>query len=120
MLMVVVVVRMPTSPPVILVVLLLLALGAAFHGVCVAVCVAVRVGQQRGRGGQLLQGRVRGFYPHRGFTQQVDGVGQSRQNELKTLLEKATQRTGLKFETLSNSIKNKETKRILISVRSEL
>lgn len=84
--MMVVVVRVPTSPPVLLFVILLLTLGPALHGVRVGVCVGVRVGLQRGGGGQLLQGGVRGFHPDRGLAQQVDGVRQSGQNELKTLL----------------------------------
>lgn len=88
--MMVVVVRVPTSPPVLLFVILLLTLGPALHGVCVGVCVGVRVGLQRGGGGQLLQGGVRGFHPDRGLAQQVDGVRQSGQNELKTLLKKST------------------------------
>ena len=55
MLVMVVVVRMSASPPVLLLlVLFFLALGAALHGVCVAERVGVRVGHQRGRGGQLL------------------------------------------------------------------
>ncbi len=91
MLVMVVVVRMSTSPPVLLLVLLVLALRATLHGVRVGVCVGVRVGQQRGRGGQLFQGGVCGFNANCGFTQQVDGVGQSRQDELKTLLEKTKQ-----------------------------
>ncbi len=93
MLVMVVVVRMLTSPPVFLLVLLFLTLGAALHGVHVGMCVGVRVGQQRGRGGQLLQGGVCGFNPDCGFAQQVDGVGQSGQDELKTLLEKTARRT---------------------------
>ena len=95
MVVVVVVVRMSNSPPVLLLllVLLFLALGAALHGVHVGVCVDVRVGQQRGRGGQLLQGGMCGFNPDRGFTQQVNGVGQSGQDELKTLLEETVPRT---------------------------
>lgn len=84
--MVVVVVHMSTSPPVILFVVLFLALGAALHGMR----VRVRVDQQRGGGGQLLEGSVRGFYPDCGFAQQVNGVGQSGQDELKTLLEETT------------------------------
>lgn len=84
--MMVVVVRVPTSPPVLLFVILLLTLGPALHGVCVGVCVGVRVGLQRGGGGQLLQGGVRGFHPDHGLAQQVNGVRQSGQNELKTLL----------------------------------
>lgn len=93
MLVMVVVVRMSTSPPVLLLVLLFLALGTTLHGVRVGVCVGVRVGQQRGRGGQLFQCSVCGFNPNCGFTQQVNGVGQSGQNELKTLLQKVTQHT---------------------------
>lgn len=63
----VVVVHVSTSPAVLFLVLLFLALGPALHGVHVAVRVAVRVGQQRGRGGQLLQGGVCGFNPDRGL-----------------------------------------------------
>lgn len=89
---VVVVVHVWTPPPlvlllvVVLLIVLVLALGATLHGVHVDVCVDVRVGQQRGRGGQLLQGGVSGLYPDGGLAQQVDGVGQSGQDELKTLL----------------------------------
>lgn len=82
----VVVVRVSASPPVVLLVLLFLALGATFHGVCVGVRVAVCVAQQRGGGGKLLQGGVRGFHPNCCLAQQVDGVRQSGQNELETLL----------------------------------
>lgn len=82
----VVVVRVSVSPPVVLLVLFFLALGAAFHGVCVGVRVAVCVAQRRGGGGQLLQGGVRGFHPDCCLAQQVDGVRQSGQNELETLL----------------------------------
>lgn len=82
----VVVVRVSASPPVVLLVLLFLALGATFHGVCVGVRVAVRVAQRWGGGGQLLQGGVRGFHPNCCLAQQVDGVRQSGQNELETLL----------------------------------
>lgn len=82
----VVVVRVSASPPVVLLVLLFLALGATFHGVCVGVRVAVRVAQRRGGGGQLLQGGVRGFHPNCCLAQQVDGMRQSGQNELETLL----------------------------------
>lgn len=84
--MMVVVVRVPSSPPVLLFVVILLTLGPTLHCVCVGVCVGVRVGLQRGGGGQLLQGGVRGFHPDRRLAQQVDGVRQSGQNELKTLL----------------------------------
>lgn len=84
----VVVVRVPTSPPVVLVVVLhLLALGAALHGVRVGVRVGVSVGHG---GGQLLQGGVRGLNADRGLAQQVDGVGQRGQDELKTLLQRTT------------------------------
>lgn len=93
MLVMVVVVHMSTSPSLLFLVLLFLTLGAPLHGVHVSVCVGVRVGHQRGRGGQLLQGGMCGFDPDCGITQQVDGVGQSGQDELKTLLEKTTQLT---------------------------
>lgn len=84
----VVVVRVPTSPPVVLVVVLhLLALGAALHGVRVGVRVGVSVGHG---GGQLLQGGVRGLNTNCGLAQQVDGVGQRGQDELKTLLQRTT------------------------------
>lgn len=86
MVVVVVVVRMSASPPVLLFILLFFALGAALHGVRVGVRVAVRVAQRRGGGGQLLQGGVSGFHPNCCFAQQVDGVRQRGQNELKTLL----------------------------------
>ena len=83
---VVVVVHVPPSPHVLLLVLLLvLALGAALHGVHVG--VEVHVGQQRGGGGQLLQGGVRVLHLDDGLTQQVDGMRQSRQDELETLLQ---------------------------------
>lgn len=84
----VVVVRVPTSPPVVLVVLVhLLALGAALHGVRVGVRIGMSVGHG---GGQLLQGGVRGLNADRGLAQQVDGVGQRGQDELKTLLQRTT------------------------------
>lgn len=86
--MVVVVVVVPPPPPVLLLLLvIILALGATLHSVCVGVGVGVHVGQQRGWRGQLLQGGVRRLDPDRGLTQQVDGVWQSRQNELETLLQ---------------------------------
>lgn len=104
--MVVVVVRMAASPPVVLFVLLFLALGAALHGVRVGVRVAVRVAQRRGGGGQLLQGGVRGFHPNCCFAQQVDGVRQGGQNELKTLLRDD------KFKSLSSwKIRRRSMKR---------
>jgi len=91
---VMVVVHMWTPPPVLLLLLLLLlvvlvvllALGAALHGMHVDVRVDMRVGQQGGRGGQLRQGGVSGVHPDDGLAQQVNGMGQSGQDELKTLL----------------------------------
>lgn len=88
MLVMVVVVRVPTSSPVVLIIVLhLLALGAALHGVRVAVRVGMSVGHG---GGQLLQGGVCGLNTDRGLAQQVDGVGQRGQDELKTLLQRTT------------------------------
>lgn len=85
---VVVHVSAPSPPVLLLLLILLLTLGATLHGVRVAERVGVRVGQQGGRGWQLLQGGVRGFDSDHGLPQQVDGVGQSGQDELETLLEK--------------------------------
>lgn len=97
MLVMVVVVCMSTSPPVFLLILLFLTLGATLHGVhvtvCVGMCVGMCVGQQRRRGGQLFQSCMCGFHPDCGFAQQVNSMGQSRQDELKTLLKKTTQST---------------------------
>lgn len=76
---VVVVVVVARSPPVLLLLVLFLTLRAALHG------VRVGVGQQRG--GHLLQGGVRGFDLDAGFAQQVDGVRQSGEDELETLLQ---------------------------------
>lgn len=90
MLVMVVVVRMAASPPVLLFLLFFLTLGAALHGVRVGVSVAVCVAHERGRGGQLLQSGMCGLHPDCGLTQQVDGVRQGRQDELKTLLSKQT------------------------------
>lgn len=88
MLVMVVIVHVSASPPVLLLLLVLvLALGATLHGVCVSMGVGVSVGHQGGRGGQLLQGGMRGFDPDVGLTQKVHGVGQSGQNELETLLQ---------------------------------
>lgn len=87
MMVVVVVVVVPPPPPVLLLLVLFLALGATLHSVHVGVGVGVHVGQQRGRRGQLFQGGVRRLDPDSGLTQQVDGVRQSRQNELETLLQ---------------------------------
>lgn len=101
MLVMVVVVCVSTSPPVLLLILLFLTLGAALHGVRVIVCVDMCVSKQRGRGGQLFQRSMCGFNPDCGFTQQIDGMGQSGQNELKTLLEKTKHK--LNFRALSNS-----------------
>lgn len=92
----VVVVRVSASPPVLLLVLLFLALGAALHGVRVRVRVAVCVAQRRGGGGQLLQGGVRGFHPNCCLAQQVDGVRQSGQDELETLLQDNNARDKIK------------------------
>lgn len=83
-----VVVCMSTSPPVFLLIVLLLALSAALHSVWVGMRVGVCVGQQRRRRRQLLECGVYGFNPDHGLAQQVDGMGQSRKDELKTLLEK--------------------------------
>ena len=86
----VVVVHMVTSPNVLLFIFLFLTLGATLHGVHVVVSVGVRVGQQRGRGRQLLQSGMCVFNSDRCLPQQVNGMGQSGQDELKTLLEQKT------------------------------
>lgn len=104
MLVMVVVVCMSTSPPVFLLILLFLTLGATLHGVHVTVCVAMCVRQQRRRGGQLFQSCMCGFHPDCGLAQQVNSMGQSRQDELKTLLKKTTQST---FKLLPNILHEK-------------
>lgn len=97
MMVVVMVVVVPPPRPVLLLLVLFLALGATLHSVHVG--VGVHVGQQRGWRGQLFQGGVRRLNPDSGLTQQVDGVRQSRQNELETLLQETPASTSGAFLT---------------------